>query len=382
MIKKLKNQIITILILILFIVILSLLKNNSYISEYVFARKISRFYIETIGSITKFLPFSLYEILIVIATIVLVIELIKIIKNLIKKNYYVTLKKIFNVATIILSIVFIYNLTASMSYNRNLLDLNLNEEKPQEEIVLQATQYFLNDYNQIAQNLERDEKGNIILPYTVKQLSEKIKEEYAKLNSDFFGKPQTAKPMIFSEIMSYMGFSGVFMSITAEPNINKNIPPQSLPMVTAHEMAHSAGIMRENEANLLAYYVLLNSDDEYLRYSGYSASFSQMLTAVLFTCGQDEYNSLKENISQLIIKENQNAAIYWSEHKSIINGISEFINDLYLKISGIEEGTASYQNPYDVTDTGQTDEQGEIVYEINYSKIQKMYFTIYNIITL
>lgn len=379
MVKAVKKRIIILAVLIIILVIILLLKKDIYISEYVFARAISRFFIQIIGGITSVLPFSLYEILIVFGALFLIVFIAKLIKNLINKKYYNALNKALTLICVILSFLLVYNITASFSYNRYPLNLSLTQKKPSKEKVLLITQTFLEDFNTLAQNFERDEAGNIKPPYSFNELSKRLQNEYKNLYSDYFGSPQTAKPLIFSEIMSYMGFSGVFMSVTGEPNININIPTKDLPFVTAHEMAHSMGVMRENEANLLSFYVLLNSSDDYLRYSGYCATFYQMMSAVYFACEKDDYNALLESYSPLIKKENLNAAEYWKKYSSFLNSITNFINDLYLKSSGVNNGTQSYENPYEVIDTGQTDEQGEIIYEIDYSLVQKIYFTLYDL---
>jgi hypothetical protein len=375
--KIYKKHVILLSVFAFLLIMLSLLKGNEYISEYVFARGISRAYIKGVGTFTALLPFSVYEILIMAAFVYLIIVIIYIIKNLAGKNYQKALKRFMSFVAVMLAVVILYNVSASFAYKRQPLDLGLNREKPGSDIVFAAAQYFINDYNQIAENMERDDKGNIIPPCSFNELSLRLQAEFRKYDDGYMGEAARAKPMLFSEIMSYLGFSGVFMALTAEPNINVNVPPKELPLVCAHEMAHSAGIMKENEANLMSYYILLNSQDPYLRYSGYGAAFYQIMGAVYFACGQQKYNQLAQQISPLIYKENANSAQYWENYASFLNGITEFFNDLYLKLSGIKEGTASYENPYQADDTGEIDDDGNVIYEITYSDVQYMFFTIY-----
>lgn len=379
-IKPYRKHIIILAIFVAALIVLTILKGNSYISEYVFTRGISRVYIKGVGAVTSLFPFSLYEILIIAAAVYIIAVTVKTIKGIKKRDFQKVLKRLITFTSVVLCVVILYNVTASFAYSREPLDLSLSNEKPEKETVLAAAQYFLDDYNGIAERFERDSEGNIIPPYSFNELAEKLRSEYGKYaDSDYTGEVMRAKPMIFSEIMSYLGFSGVFMAITAEPNVNKNIPPKSLPSVCAHEMAHSGGIMNENEANLLSYYILLNSDDDYLRYSGYGATFSQIMSAVMFTCEQEEYNQLRDSISPLIKKENSNASEYWKKYNSVLQDITNFINDLYLKINGVKEGTGSYENPYEIIDTGEKNEEtGEPILEIHYSKVQYLYFTLYD----
>lgn len=378
MLKAVKRYLIITAILIAASVTLALLKNNTYISEYIFSRGFSRWYIYIIGSVTSLLSFSLYEILLTAIIIWFLILLIKLIGNLRKKDFGKAAKKVFTIVAVVLSLVLMYNITASFAYYRYPLEIELYDEKPDKTEVIAIAQYFMEDFNTLSEKFDRDNEGNIIPPYTFSELSDKLKTEFKRLGGGYFSSYiPSAKPMIFSEIMSYMGFSGVFMSITGEPNINVNIPPMDLPMVIAHEMAHSAGIMRENEANLTAYYLLLTSSDNYLRYSGYCSTFGQMTAAVYYLNSSEEYQALIDGYNPKILKEYQNASKFWLKYQSFFNNISDFINDVYLKISGIIEGTKSYENPFDVIDTGETDENGDVIYDIVYSNVQKIYFKIY-----
>lgn len=377
--KANKRFLLAVLVLAAAITLLALLRNNVYISEYVFSRGISRWYIYAAGNAASLLPFPLYEILLSAAVISLLAVIVKTIRNLRKRQYGNALKKTLCTVTVILSIVLFYNVTASFCYYREPLDIIDYKEKPAKEEILAMAGYFMEDFNALSEKMQRDSEGNVIAPYGFKGLSEKIKSEFKRLPAGYFSTYiPDAKPMLFSEIMSYMGFSGIFMSLTGEPNINVSIPAMSLPAVTAHEMAHSAGVMREKDANLVSYYLLLTSDDDYLRYSGYVSTFNQMLAAVYYLNTEEEYNALYGLYSQKTLKEYRNASAYWDKYQSLFNGITEFFNDLYLKLSGIPEGVANYDNPYDLIDTGETDGDGQPVYDIVFSDVQKIYFMIYN----
>lgn len=358
---------------------LSFLKADKYVSEHVFSRGISREYLKAVSAITSLLPFSLYETLATLAVIGAVIFLARLIIRLKRKQYMVAVKKLLSTAALALGLILLYNVTASFSYGREPLSLDIDRQKPESEQVYDAALYFMQDFNALAEGFERDGEGNVIPPYGFSELSELIRQEFSRLDGGYFGPALKAKPMVYSKLMSYLGFSGIFMSITAEPNVNRDIPPSQLPLVMAHEMAHSAGVMRENEANLLAYYLLLGSGDGYLRYSAYMSTFGQILSAVYHACGEEKVAELNAMYSPLILKESSNNRKYWNEHENFINSVSDFFNDLYLKLSGVKSGTDSYTEPgrWDVVDTGEKDEQGEPIYEIHYSEIQYIYFDLY-----
>ena len=61
----------------------------------------------------------------------------------------------------------------------------------------------------------------------------------------------TAVRMIFSGIMSAMGFTGVYFPFTGETNINIDAPQVFMPCTVAHEIAHQMGITSESECNFI-----------------------------------------------------------------------------------------------------------------------------------
>ena len=59
--------------------------------------------------------------------------------------------------------------------------------------------------------------------------------------------------------------------------------------------------------------------------------------------------------------------------------ISEFFNDIYLKLQGQGNGTGSYVEPPVTEGTGQVDKDGnEIVTIVNFSNMQNLLLTLYD----
>ena len=110
------------------------------------------------------------------------------------------------------------------------------------------------------------------------ELFKKIKEEYAKIDGNYLTK-FSANPKqlhIFGWLYTEMNISGVSFLPTGEANYNQYIPNIDLPFVVAHELAHTKGVMGEDEANDLAMYVCLNSDDPYLKYSALANAYNSI----------------------------------------------------------------------------------------------------------
>lgn len=376
--KKIKRKIIAILLLALALSALLMLKGNAYISEYIFSRGIARFYLAAVGAVTSLLPFSLYEILVAAAVALLIAFIVKSILRLKRRHFAKLANGFASLAVIVLSVIVLYNMTASFAYSRQSADLKLSGRTPEKEQVPDIAYHFLQDFNSLAESLERDGTGSVVVPYTFGELSTLCKVEFSRLEGDFFNSHITdAKPLLLSPLVSYFGITGVFFAPTSEPNINTNSPNSQLAVTMLHEMAHSSGVMRENEANLIAYYLALSSENDFIRYSGYMATMGQMSAAVLYTAGNKAYQDFYGSYSDKIVAEQRYNREFWSDYSSVIDDVSSFFNDLYLKLSGIKEGVSSYHNDYEIIDSGEQDEQGEPIFEIHYSLIQRIYFTVY-----
>ena len=143
-------------------------------------------------------------------------------------------------------------------------------------------------------------------------------------------------------------------------------------------MAHAKGVAREGDANLVSYYVLLNSDDPYLRYCGYFSCYSQIPNAVYITT-QDAEQTKAFAWPAVASTESANVVAYWQKQPDIIGSISEFFNNLYLKLNGANNGTNSYQDGTNsgIIDTGDKTEDDKPIYKPYYSTLQRIFFGVY-----
>ena len=110
---------------------------------------------------------------------------------------------------------------------------------------------------------------------------------------------------------------------------------------TAHELSHQRGIMRENEANFMAYLVLSGSSDPYLRYSAALSMYSYVASA-LYQTSPDKYYEIARGLSSAARGDlATSSAVSEKYGDTFIADISRAINDLYLKSSGTD-GVVSY----------------------------------------
>lgn len=371
------NGVIALLAVILIITVV-VLSQNTELSENA-TRTVTFAFTNSLGRLSSALPFSLFEILVLIAVLAALGLIIKAIVALSKKQFSRGICSFTTLVATVVCVVSVYMLDTSFAYNREKPPLNIyqNGDLTQEE-QLEAIDNFMTDYLNIAYSLERDENGNPVCGYSVTELSELIAEEYRKLDDPYYDVyiPK-AKGMIASPLMNELSLIGITFTPIGEANVNSQAPLYDRVFTTAHEMAHSMGIMREEDANLVATYVLINSENELLRYAA-MMNYSDRMLSVAELLDPEKYNEYNEKINESpILKESNNAFKFWMS-KGAFYKISEFFNNIYLKFNGQDLGTGSYNdgNFWEVTPSD-PDEDGNITYEIELSDIQLVLMTRY-----
>jgi len=373
--RKLLTRTVELLTLVAVFILLCLLKNSQSVSEWI-ATNISRKWIAIFGRVFSIFPFSVYELFLYIIGVSIIIIFAKIIRDLIKKNFLSVLCVLMTVGIIAFTVINVYTLSAGFSYNRQKVSLPGTNYELTDSEVEQLAPLFVQQYNELAQKLKRDEQGNVICPYSFNQLAKILQKEYKRIDGKYLSSyTPRAKKILSSRIMSEMHITGVFFAPYGEVNINGMLPTIDLPVTMAHEMAHAKGVMREDEANLIAYYLTCSSKDDYLRYCGYSAIYYRVFSAIHFD--SELRQNLYSSLNPKIFTELQNSAKFWDKY-DILSQIADFFNDLYLKLQGVKEGTDSYIDKDIVVDVPVDDGNGNITIETKYyySDLQKMIFSI------
>ncbi len=356
-------------------------------------RYISRPFIFVMGHFSGLLSFSLFEFAVIGIVIAAIVLLVLMIRALIAKKGGAVLKGLAVVIICVLSVFDLYTLIVGFAYYRSPTPVPVSEKEYTPREVTQMVRTFADDYNALAEKFPRDEHGNVISPYSVRQLSDLLTKEYKRLGSSYYyGYTPKAKPIANSWVLTLNNLTGITFVPLAEPTVNRDMPPSDLPATMAHEMAHAKGVMREGDANFVSYYLLLSSDDDYLRYCGYFSVFYSALSAVnANTNKKTDYLEIAAGMNPKISKETQNAYRFWTEKSKqpgfagfinrVTEKISDFMNDIFLKSNGADNGNDSYSDK--VSDGGVSNptppnpDTGEIFYDVTYSSVQKMFFAVY-----
>jgi hypothetical protein len=246
---------------------------------------------------------------------------------------------------------FITNL--GIAYRGTTLDekLKIESASVSKEELYSATLYLGEKINELEPLIHYDANDFSIMPYTFKDMNEKLIEAYDKFTADHkFIKnfKSRLKPVMLSEAMSYTHVTGVYTFFTGESNINVSFPDYTIPFTAAHELAHQRGIAREDEANMIAFLVCIGSDDAYIRYSAYMNMYEYVASA-LYSADKTLY---KKAFRELIIDAEKEMIAYgdfFSKYeKSVASKVTGTVNDAYLKVQGTA-GRKSYGMVVDLT---------------------------------
>lgn len=190
-----------------------------------------------------------------------------------------------------------------------------------------------------------------VMPYPLDEMTKKLNDAFEKVCEKYpFVQPMRTrvKPVVLSELMTYTHISGVYSYFTGEANLNVNFPDYMLPYTAAHELSHQRGIAREDEANFMAFLVCIESDDPYIRYSGYVNVLGYVLSS-LYSADPAEYMKVWRAMDRRVVFEFASYSEFFDKYReSKVSKVSETINDTYLKIQGQAEGTRSYGRVVDL----------------------------------
>lgn len=368
--KKYLSTLIPLLSCVTLLVVFSILKTNMAFAEW-WTNSVSRVYYSIFTNLTKFIPFSLTEFFFVSLAVMIIILLVKLIRDLTKKQWSNAINKGIVIANAIISTILVYTLACEMSYNRQRIDLPFYKQEVEAEEFKNVYNYFADDFNYCMSQMHFTHEGDIETDLSFLDISTLVHESVEKnIDSDYFFKTKAnVKPMASSFLYRELNITGVTFGVLGEANVNYLSTNLEIPFVVAHEIAHTKGVMREDDANQFAFYVCLNSDHYYLRYSAYALYFYQLTLMTSSSYISEEDIAQLHQVNNNYYLSRRFAANYWKKY-NLLDRIGDYINNLYIKSSGVPDGTSSYSGGSEVI----TD---PVTLKLIPSKYQSLFFTTY-----
>lgn len=299
-----------------------------------------------LAKITGIFPFSVAETVIMLLPIILTVVVIKIFKAA-RGTLRDTFKMLISMVAVLALFFTSFSLLFASGYRGTTLDkkLGLKRTAVSSADLDTTARVLLGELEKIVGEVKYAPSGSSLMTYSFFEMNDKLQDAYGKAAKkyDFLpGFKSTVKPIILSEPMTYTHISGIYTFFTGESNVNTNFPDYTIPYTAAHELAHQRGIAREDEANFVAFLVCIESDDVYIRYSGYMNLFEYVLSA-LYSADSKAYYSLINEVDNSLIGEIAAYNEFFDKYRdNVVADVSGSMNDNYLQSQGQSAGSRSY----------------------------------------
>lgn len=335
--------------LVLFCVALSALVihvialNSIEFSDF-FNRYISSVFRAAFSYVTLIFPFSLAELIIIAIPLILVVLIVLGVRA--AKSSVKTARFCFGILSIISIFysTFIYNY--GVAYHGTKLEdkLGLERKSVSADELYDTELWLINAANELSNSVAYADDGFSVMPYSLFEMNEKLMQAYGAAcdKYDFLQDLYSRiKPVMLSRAMSYTHITGIYSFYTGEANVNIDFPSYSVAFTAAHELAHQRGIAREDEANFVAFLVLKDSDDDYLKYCAY-VNMLEYVGNSLYSASPEKYFELYKLMGEKLRGELAAYGEFFEKYaNSKASEISGTINDTYLKLQGTQ-GSMSY----------------------------------------
>ena len=309
----------------------------------------------TVGRFFGVFPFSVAEILLIwlmIAGLAGTVLFIIAMKNSKGKRKYILVKTVLPLLCVLSTILLIFITNCGINYSRYTLfydkDYSYGYTIEDEWNVYLL---LLEEFHALELQIVTDESGVFKLTGELSEIApaamRNLSRQEPRLDV-YYSRP---KPVLFSELMADAFIGGIFSPFTLEANYNNVALDSDKAMFALHELAHTAGFMREDEANFIAFWAARESGDPELVYLAYLYVLGEMRRLnMMFEKHQEFYELLPTQIRADLFAQ---STFWWSRRSEsafveVVSEVTSTINDAYLRIQGQEDGVASYGRMIDL----------------------------------
>ncbi len=306
--------------------------------------------------ISSLVPFSLTEVLVVVVLPLTIVFLaVRAIFKIIK-NRQDRLKRFFNglnrVAWVLTIFLLVFMLMHGFNYSRlpaaEIFNLPV-KERPADDLAATAN-WLTKEAALLRENLSEDEHGVFVLSGSIEETMLDVNAAYDAAEVDWpvlRGHSIRPKGVLLSHYWSYTGITGVYNPFLVEANVNIDQPAYSLPDTIAHEVAHTRGFAREDEANFVAFLTGMYSQNSDYRYSVMLDTWIR-ITNRLYTADKEAYEQVASGLTDAMRRDLTAGSLYWKQFEGPVQEVSDQANNFYLQANMQSDGVASYGRMIDL----------------------------------
>lgn len=306
--------------------------------------------------ITNIFRYSVGEVMITMGVFIVLMGLIIFIAGFMKYKWLKSLRRIY-FKIVVYILIFIYateTLNCFALYHTTTIentlykDIDLSSDISDGERLINVYNTVVDNINKLSSKMKRDSDGDLIKKYSYNECKtalRNISDRFTCL-SGYYPSP---KEIYYSDIMTQQYLAGIYFPFSMEANYNKLMYISNMPSTICHELSHLKGYIRENEANFLSFVACIESDNEFIQYSGYLSVFYYLLDDIETYATEEEKANMHKTDKRayddtIFVKEDVFNEI---EEKSLVStdtlsdATDKFI-DSNLKINGVSSGMDNY----------------------------------------
>lgn len=352
----------TVVLLAVCLLLVAVARMNPQLTERWFSRGFYPLVARTWGAATSLLPFSLVELGIALAVVAVPILILAGVVTLLSGSAWERRARGVGrfwrrlplwVLKVICLLISLFILFCGLNYYRptytEMSGLSVRESSV-DELAALCTE-LTERANALSAQMPRDATGAMVLSQNVHTLFLQTRDAFGKLAveqpellPDF---PIMPKPVVASKVMSMGQITGVFCPVTFESNVNVDAPPYLLASTACHELAHTRGFMREDEANFLGYLACVKSGTPELEYSGVMLALLHVQNSLGAT-DVETFRAAWELSNEQVRRDFAYNNEYWARYEGLAAEVTTTVNDAYLKLNNQTDGVQSYGRMVDL----------------------------------
>lgn len=332
--------------------------------------------VKVMGAVSSLAPFSIIEILIYVAAVIVIYAIVRLIITLVHNHSkasicfftYKLKKYLLNLACIVMVCLLILSFNCTILYHRLSFTVCANMELEAHSVDELAALFKIiaDDAADLSDKVERDNNGVFTTDgLDVNELCvdamHAVRQSYPFM-TDYYPH---AKPILASKLMSATGMEGFYSPFTMEANYNSDIPDIDIPHTICHELAHLSGFIHEDEANFIGYAACMASDSESLRYSASVEMLIYVMNELYNNLSSEHYSKLISTLDRGVITDLNAQGKYWREAGNMfggsLNDAVQSANDTYIKLNGDTEGDVRYSRVTELLINYYSDQIDEIL---------------------
>ncbi len=307
------------------------------------------------GAIFGYIPFSIGDLLYIVAVIALISAVIRWIYYAIKFGLLTAeiASSLLNIVNTILFVYLVFIASWGANYYKaplavywGLEDSDTRKLREQDDDEAHKALRVKDSAALVAFDIFLVDKINKLAPYystlSFREINERGGDYYRNYTSSKVkDRGLWIKPSLYGYFIERLAIEGYYNPFTGEGQVNTDLPAFIMPFVVGHEMAHQAGIAAEGDANLVSYTLCTTAPDTSFMYSAYLNIWIYTNNRV-FARDSAFAKKLENKLNKLTLTQLDTLEELSKKYHNDMARYSSKIYDTYLKMEDQKRGVRSY----------------------------------------